>query len=42
VVNRQLDFMEALVDVDVRDVAHLSKVIAGLRGAVGIKGVERG
>ena len=25
--------MEALVDVDVRDVAHLSKVIAGLRGA---------
>jgi hypothetical protein len=26
----------------VRDVAHLSKVIAGLRGAVGIKGVERG
>ncbi len=42
IVNRQLDFMEALVDVDVRDVAHLSKVIAGLRGAVGIKGVERG
>ena len=42
IVNRQQDFMEALVDVDVRDVAHLSKVIAGLRGAVGIKGVERG
>ena len=42
IVNRQPDFMEALVDVDVRDVAHLSKVIAGLRGAVGIKGVERG
>ncbi len=42
VVNRQADFIEALVDVDVRDVAHLSKVIAGLRGAVGIKGVERG
>ena len=42
VVNRQPDFIEALVDVDVRDVAHLSKVIAGLRGAVGIKGVERG
>ncbi|HET7883767.1 MAG TPA: bifunctional (p)ppGpp synthetase/guanosine-3',5'-bis(diphosphate) 3'-pyrophosphohydrolase [Acetobacteraceae bacterium] len=42
VVNRQPDFIEALVDVDVRDVAHLSKVIAGLRGAVGVKGVERG
>lgn len=42
IVNRQADFIEALVDVDVRDVAHLSKVIAGLRGAVGIKGVERG
>jgi GTP pyrophosphokinase len=42
VVNRQPDFIEALVDVDVRDVAHLSKVIAGLRGAIGIKGVERG
>jgi GTP pyrophosphokinase len=42
IVSRQEDFIEALVDVDVRDVAHLSKVIAGLRGAVGIKGVERG
>jgi guanosine-3',5'-bis(diphosphate) 3'-pyrophosphohydrolase len=42
IVNRQPDFIEALVDVDVRDVAHLSKVIAGLRGAVGVKGVERG
>jgi GTP pyrophosphokinase len=41
IVNRQQDFMETLVDVDVRDVAHLSKVIAGLRGASGIKGVER-
>ena len=30
--------MEALVDVEVRDVSHLSKVIAGLRGASGIKG----
>ena len=42
IVNRQSDFIEALVDVDVRDVSHLSKVIAGLRGAVGIRGVERG
>ena len=38
IVNRQSDFIEALVDVDVRDVSHLSKVIAGLRGAVGIRG----
>src|SRR5271168_467631 len=29
--NRQQDFMEILVDVDVRDLAHLAKVIAGLR-----------
>ena len=41
IVNRQQDFMETLVDVEVRDIAHLSKVIAGLRGANGIKGVER-
>jgi GTP pyrophosphokinase len=41
IVNRQQDFMEALIDVDVRDTAHLSKVIAGLRGAGGIKAVER-
>ena len=41
IVNRQRDFMEVLVDVDVRDVAHLSKVIVGLRGLKEIKGVER-
>ena len=41
IVNRQQDFMETLVDVDVRDLSHLSKVIAGLRGAAGIKSVER-
>jgi guanosine-3',5'-bis(diphosphate) 3'-pyrophosphohydrolase len=41
IVNRQQDFMEALIDVDVRDTGHLSKVIAGLRGAGGIKAVER-
>ena len=33
--------MEILVDVDVRDVAHLSKVIAGPARRDGIKGVER-
>ena len=41
IVNRQQDFMEALIDIDVRDTAHLSKVIAGLRGAGGVKSVER-
>ncbi len=41
IVNRQQDFMETLIDIDVRDTAHLSKVIAGLRGAGGIKSVER-
>jgi GTP diphosphokinase / guanosine-3',5'-bis(diphosphate) 3'-diphosphatase len=41
IVNRQQDFMEALIDVDVRDIAHLSKVIVGLRGLKTIKGVER-
>ena len=41
IVNRQQDFMEVLVDVEVRDVAHLSKVIVGLRGMNAVKGVER-
>ena len=41
IVNRQQDFMETLIDIDVRDTVHLSKVIAGLRGAGGIKSVER-
>jgi len=41
IVNRQQDFMEALVDVDVRDLTHLSKVIVGLRTMSGIKSVER-
>ncbi len=41
IVNRQQDFIEALVDVEVRDVGHLSTVIAGLRGAKRIKSVER-
>jgi GTP pyrophosphokinase len=41
IVNRQQDFMEVLVDVDVRDIGHLSKVIVGLRGLNAIKGVER-
>jgi len=41
IINRQQDFFEALVDVDVRDLRHLSTVIAGLRGAAGVTQVER-
>lgn len=41
IVNRQLDFMEVLIDVEVRDIRHLSSVIAGLRAATGITQVER-
>jgi len=41
IVNRQKDFVEVLVDVDVRDLRHLSTVIAGLRGAAGVTQVER-
>ena len=41
IVNRQRDFMEVLVDVDVRDTAHLAKVVVGLRALKEIKSVER-
>ncbi len=40
-INRQVDFFEVLVDVEVRDVRHLATVIAGLRGAAGVHQVER-
>jgi GTP pyrophosphokinase len=41
IVNRQLDFFEVLADVEVRDLRHLSNVIAGLRAASGVTQVER-
>jgi GTP pyrophosphokinase len=41
IVNRQQDFIEILVDVEVRDVAHLLTVVAALRGVKRIKSVER-
>jgi GTP pyrophosphokinase len=41
ITNRQQDFFEVLVDVEVRDTKHLANVIAGLRGANGITQVER-
>ncbi len=41
IVNRQQDFIEILVDVEVRDLRHLSMVIAGLRAVDGLTQVER-
>ncbi len=41
ILNRQQDFMELLIDVEVRDLRHLSNVIAGLRVASGVTQVER-
>ncbi len=41
VVHRQQDFLEALVDVEVRDLRHLATVIAGIRAAPGIAQVDR-
>jgi GTP pyrophosphokinase len=41
IVNRQQDFFEALVDVEVRDLRHLSNVIAGLRATACITEVDR-
>jgi GTP pyrophosphokinase len=39
--NRQQDFVEILLDVDVHDLSHLIKVIAGLRALSSVKAVER-
>ena len=41
ITNRQQDFFEVLVDVEVRDLRHLGTVIAGLRAASGVTQVER-
>ncbi|MGH7103456.1 MAG: ACT domain-containing protein, partial [Acetobacteraceae bacterium] len=41
IVNRQQDFSEVLLDVEVRDLGHLSNVIAGLRAAQGVTEVSR-
>jgi GTP diphosphokinase / guanosine-3',5'-bis(diphosphate) 3'-diphosphatase len=41
IVNRTQDFLEALVDVEVRDLRHLSTVIAGVRAAPGIAQADR-
>ncbi|MBB2160430.1 bifunctional (p)ppGpp synthetase/guanosine-3',5'-bis(diphosphate) 3'-pyrophosphohydrolase [Gluconacetobacter sacchari] len=41
IVNRQLDFMEILADIEVRDLRHLSSLIAAMRAAGGVVQVER-
>ncbi len=41
ITNRQQDFFEIVLDVEVRDLKHLSNVIAGLRAASGVTQVER-
>jgi GTP pyrophosphokinase len=41
IVNRQQDFFEILVDVEVRDIRHLMTVITGLRATSSITEVER-
>lgn len=41
IVNRQQDFFESLVDIEVRDSRHLNTVIAGLRGVSCVTQVER-
>ena len=41
IANRQQDFFEVVVDVEVRDVRHLTNVIAGLRAASGVAEAER-
>ncbi len=41
IVHRQQDFFECLMDVEIRDLRHLSQVIAGLRAAGGVAQVDR-
>ncbi len=41
ILNRQQDFCEVLVDVEVRDIRHLNILIAGLRAVNGVTQVDR-
>jgi GTP pyrophosphokinase len=41
ITNRSTDFFEMLVDVEVRDVRHLTEIMAALRAAPSINSVER-
>lgn len=42
IVNRSTDFFEILLDVEVKDVKHLTNIIAALRATPSINSVERG
>ncbi len=41
ITNRSQDFFELLVDIEVRDVKHLTNIIAALRASPGVNSVER-
>jgi GTP pyrophosphokinase len=41
ITNRSVDFFEILIDIEVKDVKHLSNVIAALRATPAISSVER-
>ncbi|HVJ55815.1 MAG TPA: bifunctional (p)ppGpp synthetase/guanosine-3',5'-bis(diphosphate) 3'-pyrophosphohydrolase [Aliidongia sp.] len=41
ITNRSVDFFEILIDIEVKDVKHLSNVIAALRATPSISSVER-
>lgn len=41
IVNRQLEFMEILADIEVRDLRHLTAIMVALRAAKGVVQVER-
>ena len=41
IVNRSTDFFEILIDVEVKDVKHLTNIIAALRATPNINSVER-
>jgi GTP pyrophosphokinase len=41
ITNRSIDFFEVLVDVEVKDVRHLTNIIAALRATPSISSVDR-
>ena len=41
ITNRATEYCELLVDVEVRDLRHLSTIIAALRACPGVTGVDR-
>jgi len=41
ITNRNADFFEMMVDIEVRDVKHLTNIMAALRATPAINSVER-